>query len=218
MVYCICILSQESDKIMSDNNIQKIQSAKKAHKKLINLLKQIRKYEHSALLLFSEIMHQKLYEELGYSSMYNYATDALKMPRSTAFHYISLTQKLEELPETKKAVESGELGWTKARELVKVATISTEKQWLDRAKKSTLVDLVQKTKQAIDIAKNEAKQQPCLIPVEPLPKAEPKVSTSLSFSIEQGETGFSEELLIKALTDPRHEIRHVAKIGDQPKL
>jgi hypothetical protein len=80
------------------------------------------------------------------------------------------------------------------------------------------VDLVQKTKQAIDIAKNEAKQQPCLIPVEPLPKAEPKVSTSLSFSIEQGETGFSEELLIKALTDPRHEIRHVAKIGDQPKL
>jgi hypothetical protein len=139
MVYCICILSQESDKIMSDNNIQKIQSAKKAHKKLINLLKQIRKYEHSALLLFSEIMHQKLYEELGYSSMYNYATDALKMPRSTAFHYISLTQKLEELPETKKAVESGELGWTKARELVKVATISTEKQWLDRAKKSTRV-------------------------------------------------------------------------------
>ena len=203
---------------MSDNNIQKKQSAKKAHQKLINLLEQIRKCEHSALLLFSEMMHQKLYQELGYSSMYNYATDALKMPRSTAFHYISLTQKLEELPETKKAVESGELGWTKARELVKVATISTEKQWLDRAKKSTRVDLVQKTKQAIDIAKNEAKQQPCLIPVEPLPKAEPKVSTSLSFSIEQGETGFSEELLIKALTDPRHEIRHVAKIGDQPKL
>ena len=207
---------------MSDNNINQNrfakQSAKKAHQKLINLLEQIRKCEHSALLLFSEMMHQKLYQELGYSSMLNYAISELKFSQSKAYGFIKMANDLEKLPETKKAVESGELGWTKARELVKVATISTEKQWLDRAKKSTRVDLVQKTKQAIDIAKNEAKQQPCLIPVEPLPKAEPKVSTSLSFSIEQGETGFSEELLIKALTDPRHEIRHVAKIGDQPKL
>jgi hypothetical protein len=193
-----------------------MQEAKNAHQKLISLLERIHKYEHSALLVFSEIMHQKLYEEMGYSSMHNYATEALKMPRSTAFHYISLTKKLEALPETKKAVESGDLGWTKAKEITKVATPATEGQWIDRAKKSSRIDLIEITKQAITVAKNESKQQPTLIPIEiNLPKAEPKISTSLSFSIEQmerfsvliekmrkqGETGSREELLIKALTD-----------------
>ncbi len=204
---------------MSSNNIQKIQSARNAHEKLVILLEKMRKYEQSALLVFSEILHQKLYEQLGYSSMHNYATDALKIPRSTAFHYISLTKKLEALPETRKAVESGELGWTKAKEVVKVATLETENQWVAEAKKSTRVDFIEKAKQAKQIAKNESKQQPDLIPVESLPKAEPKVSTSLSLSVEQmerfnaliekmrkqGETGTREELLIKALTDSTSE-------------
>ena len=124
---------------MSDNNIQKNQSAKKAHEKLLNLLEKMRNYEQSALLVFSEIMHKKLYEKLGYSSMHNYATEALKIPRSTAFHYINLSKKLETLPETRKAVASGELGWTKAKEVAKVATPKTENQWVAEAKKSTRV-------------------------------------------------------------------------------
>ena len=204
---------------MSDNNIQKNQSAKKAHEKLLNLLEKMRNYEQSALLVFSEIMHQKLYEKLGYSSMHNYATEALKIPRSTAFHYINLSKKLETLPETRKAVASGELGWTKAKEVAKVATPKSEARWVAEAKKSSRRDFAIKAKQARQTAKDESKQQPDLIPVEPLPKAEPKVSTSLSFSVEQmerfnvliekmrkqGETGTREELLIKALTDSTSE-------------
>ena len=204
---------------MPDNNIQKNQSAKKAHEKLLNLLEKMRNYEQSALLVFSEIMHQKLYEKLGYSSMHNYATEALKIPRSTAFHYINLSKKLETLPETRKAVASGELGWTKAKEVAKVATPKSEARWVAEAKKSSRRDFAIKAKQARQTAKDESKQQPDLIPVEPLPKAEPKVSTSLSFSVEQmerfnvliekmrkqGETGTREELLIKALTDSTSE-------------
>jgi len=208
---------------MSDNNIiqnrSANQSAQIAHKKLVILLEKMRKYEHSALLVFSEIMHQKLYEQLGYSSMQNYATEALKIPRSTAFHYISLTKRLEELPETRKAVESGELGWTNAKEVAKVATPKSEVLWVAEAKKSSRRDFAIKAKQAIQISKDESKQQPDLIPVTPLPKAESKVSTSLSFSVEQmerfnvliekmrkqGETGTREELLIKALTDSTSE-------------
>ena len=125
---------------MPDNNIQKNQSAKKAHEKLLNLLEKMRNYEQSALLVFSEIMHKKLYEKLGYSSMHNYATEALKIPRSTAFHYINLSKKLETLPETRKAVASGELGWTKAKEVAKVATPKSEARWVAEAKKSSRRD------------------------------------------------------------------------------
>ena len=204
---------------MSDNNIQKNQSAKKAHEKLVILLEKIRKYEHSALLVFAEIMKQKLYQDLGYSSMLNYAKEALGMSRTTAFYYISITKKLEALPKTKTAVEKGEIEWTKVREVTKVATADTEGQWLAVAKKSSRRDFAIKTKQARQISKDESKQQPALIPVAPLPKAESKVSTSLSFSTEQmerfnvliekmrkqGETGTREELLIKALTDSTSE-------------
>ena len=200
---------------MSDNNIQKKQSAKKAHQKLINLLEQIRKCEHSALLLFSEMMHQKLYQELGYSSMLNYAISELKFSQSKAYGFIKMANDLEKLPETKKAVTEGKLEWTKVREITKVATVDNEKLWIAEADNSSQKVLETKVKQARTIAKDKAKQQPCLIPVEPLPKAEPKISTSLSFSIEQmerfsvliekmrkqGETGSREELLIKALTD-----------------
>ena len=202
---------------MSDNKLQKSQSAKKAHEKLLKSLEILQKYEQSALLLFAEIMHKKLYQDLGYSSMLNYATDALEFSQSKAYYYISMSKSLEVLPETKKAITSGDIGWSQVREITKVATPETEKQWLDEARNSTQKELAVKTSRARKQATN--KSQPELIPSEPLPKAEPKISTSLSFSVEQierfnaliekmrkqGETGSREELLIKALTDSTSE-------------
>ncbi len=198
---------------MSDNNIQKYQSAKKAHGKLLKSLEELKKYEQSVLLIFAEIMYKKLYQELGYSSMLNYAMDALEFSQSKAYYFISVARNLEKLPETKKAIESGNIGWSQAREITKVATPETEKQWLAEAEKFTQKELAAKTSRARKQAVN--KSQPELIPSESLPKAELKVSTSLSFSVEQmerfnaliekmrkqGETGSREELLIKALTD-----------------
>ncbi len=198
---------------MSDNNIQKNQSAKKAHQKLLNLLDKIRKCEHSALLVFSEIMHQKLYEELGYSSMLNYATGELEFSKSKAYGFIKMAGDLERLPEIKKAVSEGKLEWTKAIEVTKVATPENQKLWLVEAENSGRRELAEKTKQARKIAKDEPKNQPTLIDAPKLPKAEPAISKSFSFSVEQmerfnvlieklrksGETGTNEELLIKAL-------------------
>jgi 5-methylcytosine-specific restriction endonuclease McrA len=198
---------------MLDNSIQKNQSAQKAHQKLATLLEKMRKYEHSALLIFSEIMHRKLYEELGYSSMLNYAMGALEFCQSKAYYYINMSNKLEVLPETKNAVAKGEIEWTKVKEVARVATPETEVQWLAEAKKSSRREFIEKTKQARQIAINESSQQPDLIEVPALPKAEPKISKSFSFSVEQmerfnvlieklcknGETGTNEELLLKAL-------------------
>jgi 5-methylcytosine-specific restriction endonuclease McrA len=198
---------------MSDNNIQKYQSAKKTHEKLIKSLEIMQKYEQSALLIFAEIMHKKLYMDLGYSSMLNYATDALEFCQTKAYYYISMSRSLEVLPETRKAIAEGEIEWTKVKEVTRVATPKTEVQWLEVARNSTHKELAVKTSRARKQAVN--KSQPELIASEPLPEAEPKISTSLSFSVEQmerfnvliekmrkqGETGSREELLIKALTD-----------------
>ena len=198
---------------MSDNNIQKNRSAKKAHQKLVILLEKIRKCEHSALLVFSEIMHQKLYEKLGYSSMLNYAIGELEFSKSKAYGFIKMAGDLEKLPEIKQAVSEGKLEWTKAIEVTKVATPENQKLWLVEAENSGRRELAVKAKQARKIAIDEPKNQPTLIDVPQLPKAEPEISKSFSFSVEQmerfnvlieklrksGETGTNEELLIKAL-------------------
>jgi|APSaa5957512622_1039677.scaffolds.fasta_scaffold47745_2 5-methylcytosine-specific restriction endonuclease McrA len=202
---------------MSGNYIAKNQSAKKAHEKLLKSLEKLKKYEQSVLLIFAEIMHKKLYLDLGYSSMLNYAIDALEFSQSKAYYFISVARDLEKLPETKKAIESGNIGWSQAREITKVATPETEKKWLAEAENSTQKELAVKTSRARKQSVN--KSQPELIKSEPLPEAEQKVSTSLSFSVEQierfnaliekmrkqGETGSREELLIKALTDSTSE-------------
>ncbi|MBT3317521.1 HNH endonuclease [bacterium] len=173
----------------------------------------MQKYEQSALLIFAEIMHKKLYQNLGYSSMLNYAMDALEFCQSKAYYYINMSNKLEVLPATKKAIAKGEIEWTKVKEVTRVATPETEVQWLVEAKKSSRREFIEKIKQARQIAIYESKQQPGLIDVPALPKAEPKISKSLSFSVEQmerfnvlieklrknGETGTNEELLLKAL-------------------
>jgi hypothetical protein len=198
---------------MSNNNILNHGSARKAHQKLVKSLEELKKHERVVLLLFGEIMLKKLYQDLGYSSMLNYAKEALKMSRTTAFYYISITNSLETLPKTKSAVAKGEIEWTKVREVTKVATAETEGQWLTEAKKSSRRELAEKTKQARRIAIEKSKQQPDLIEAAKLPKAEPKISKSFSFSVEQaerfnvlieklrknGETGSNEELLINAL-------------------
>ena len=133
--------------------------------------------------------------------------------QSKAYYYINMSNKLEVLPETKNAVAKGEIEWTKVKEVARVATPETEVQWLAEAKKSSRREFIEKTKQARQIAINESSQQPDLIEVPALPKAEPKISKSFSFSVEQmerfnvlieklcknGETGTNEELLLKAL-------------------
>jgi len=46
--------------------------------------------------------------------------DALEFSQSRAYFFIKMSRDLEELPKTKKAVENGEIEWTKVREVTKV--------------------------------------------------------------------------------------------------
>jgi hypothetical protein len=83
-----------------------------------------------AVLWFAEIMRRELYRELGYSSIYQYASEALGFSRSRCGDFIQLARKLDALPAVREAVVAGRVGYTKAREIVKVATPATERRWL----------------------------------------------------------------------------------------
>jgi hypothetical protein len=111
-------------------------SAREAHARLSQALIALREAERNAVLWFAEILQRRLYRELGYSSIHLYAAEALGFSPSKTSQFIGLAESLERLPALRQSVATGELPWTKAREVAKVATPRSEGAWIRFAKQS----------------------------------------------------------------------------------
>ena len=102
------------------------QSAVEVHDSLRSSLATADEAQQCAVLWFAEVKRRRLYRELGFSSIYQYAM------------------------EVRAAVADGKLGYTKARAVVDVATPETEDRWLKVAEgpRGNLVKEVKKVKRA----------------------------------------------------------------------
>jgi len=128
-----------------------------------------------SVLWFGEVMRRKLFRDLGHSSINQYAMQELDFCKSKADDFVRLAKKLDDLPAVREAVASGEIGYTKARELVSVATPETQDTWLKVAKgtRKELIHEVKKAKRAakVDPAQGELLPSsppvvaPCELPV-----------------------------------------------------
>ena len=157
--------------------------AKFAHQALVNSVRAEEEARKCAVLWFGEIMKRKLYRELGYSSVNRYAREALGFSKTRTGDYVQLATKLETLPVVKASVAKGELGYTKAREVVKVADEQNEKAWENEAVKSSRRELEVKVARAKK--KAATADQPVLVPEPALPKASPPVRVSVEMTPEQ---------------------------------
>ena len=105
-------------------------------------------------------MRRELYRKLGYSTMRAYALDALGFSATRAGDFIRLAKKLEELPTVKKEMVAGRLGYTVAREITAVADPTTEKAWVQEAKKTSRRELVATVKHAKAAARQQRLENP----------------------------------------------------------
>ncbi|MFH1842272.1 MAG: HNH endonuclease [bacterium] len=121
-------------------------SASEVHARLESALRDLRQAEQNAVLWFGEILRRQLYQELGYSSIQAYAAEEHGFTPSKTSQFVRLAGALAELPRLRQSVASGKLGWTKAREVAKVATPESEQQWITEAKRSTSRQLEQKVR------------------------------------------------------------------------
>ena len=92
-----------------------------------------RKADFQLAMLLAEMAEGRRFVELGYSSLVNYAEQGLELTPRTTRELLSLARRLPGLPVLSASLESGELDWTKAREIVRVATPDTETAWVGRA-------------------------------------------------------------------------------------
>jgi len=141
------------------------QPADQVHTSLRRSLAVMDNAHQCAVLWFGEVMRRGLYRDMGCSSINQYAVRELGFSKSKAGDFIRLARQLEKLPAVREAVASGELGYTKAREIVSVATPETQDSWL-KAAKGTRKELVNEVKKAKHAAKVDPGQG-VLLPSSP---------------------------------------------------
>ena len=92
------------------------------------------------------------YEKFGFVDVYYYAEERFGFsPRKTRY-LLQLGQNPEKLPQLKKALEEGKLGWTKASRVARVATSEDEAMWLDSALSLSVRELDRKIEGERDAA------------------------------------------------------------------
>jgi hypothetical protein len=161
-------------------------SARFAHRALRDSVRAQEKAQECAVLWFGDIMQRKLYRDLGYASINKYAQQALGFSKTRTGDFVQLTHKLDRLPAVRASVAKGELGYTKAREVVKVADSKNEAAWVDVAKASSRRELETKVAHAKRRAAAKPEQPELLADDGPaLPKASPPVRVSLDMTPEQ---------------------------------
>ncbi len=84
-----------------------------------------------------------LFRKKGFSSTAQYALMKHQIPKRKTRELIRISRALEELPLIDAAFEEGRLSWSAVRELTRVATAETEREWLDTALESSLKQIEQ---------------------------------------------------------------------------
>jgi hypothetical protein len=104
--------------------------------------------QECAVLWFAEVARRSLFRELGYATLELYATEGLGFSRNRYFQFARLADDLDRLPRLREALASGELGWTKAQQVARVATPASEGRWVAKAATASRRELEAEVKQA----------------------------------------------------------------------
>lgn len=147
---------------MSEVAFQSDQSAVKAHALLRQSLTAMDRARQSAVLWFADIMRRGLYRDLGHATINLYAREELGFSKSRTRDFIRLAGQLDRLPAVRQALTAGEIGYTKAREIVAVATPGTQDHWLKAARgtRRELVREVKKVKRAARVDPGQGELMP----------------------------------------------------------
>ena len=83
----------------------------------------------------------RCHEQLGYGSVYEYADRLLGYAPHTTRERLRVARALEQLPETTAASRAGDVSMSVVKELTRVATPATEREWLAVARNRRVRDV-----------------------------------------------------------------------------
>lgn len=112
-----------------------VRSAHEVDVELRSALHDYHRAEQRSVLCFAEVVERRLYCDLGYGTIFEYAAEALGFSRQRTYGFLRMAEGIQRLPELRAALAAGEIGWTKAREVIKVAGPKSAAKWIAVAKR-----------------------------------------------------------------------------------
>ncbi len=141
------------------------QSAISANNSIKNALNTMDQAKQCAVLWFEEILNRKLYLDLGYSSINQYAMSELGFSKSRVGDFMNLCQTFKRLPKLRTKVETGDLKYTTARVLAGVMNESNQDEWLRVSRNKSRREVEQAVKRARKAASEKAAGMVNLLPL-----------------------------------------------------
>jgi hypothetical protein len=102
-------------------------------KKTVAAAKQFLRDEAYLLQCVQEVDRERVFEKLGFPSLFAYVTLRLKLSESTAYAVITVARKAAKVPALQKAVSSGVLNVSQAKRIASVIEPSNASLWIDKA-------------------------------------------------------------------------------------
>jgi len=80
-----------------------------------------------------EVCERRLWEGEGFADIFHYARVVADLSVKTTRDLLRVAERLEELPQLAQGYASGEIPWSKVRELSRIATPQQEEAWIEAA-------------------------------------------------------------------------------------
>ena len=131
-------------------------SASVLHEKAMQLASDFRRLESSLTQCLGEVEETRLYFELGYPSLFQYATHALGLTESVAYALITVARTMKQVPELRVEIEAGRLSVFKGKKICSVLkredaseeVHALNREWIEKAKSMSSQKLEQEVKRA----------------------------------------------------------------------
>src|SRR6188768_3571090 len=113
----------------------------RAHQELTRLAKDRARLDADEGGWLLRALRAATHVHLGYGNFGEYIEKILGYKPRWTEERLRVAEALEQLPEARRALSEGKLSWSAARELTRVATAETEREWLDASKNKTVRQL-----------------------------------------------------------------------------
>jgi 5-methylcytosine-specific restriction endonuclease McrA len=104
------------------------------HKKALEVATQFKRAEADLIAILQEVETARVFEKLGFTSLFNYCVQALGLSESVAANFITVSRKAREIPVLQSAIRSGVLPVSKARKITPVLTLDNQDEWIEKAR------------------------------------------------------------------------------------
>jgi len=97
------------------------------------LAKKYKQTEGELLEILIEMRKTKALLELGYTSIFDYCSRALKLSNAQSYYFQSVAEKSQEVPALKEAIQQGTITLSQGRRIVGKLTKENAQEWIQKA-------------------------------------------------------------------------------------